>query len=98
MRKIKRSIAILAVVVFLGTLQPKPARALSAVEEGFLIAGAALAAYVVFIIVGTAITNRNRACFPDDANTPLEPDSAQSDVHFGQHCTQGDGGLTVVCW
>ncbi len=98
MRKIKRLIAVLAVVVFLGTLQPKPARALSSIEEGFLIAGVALAAYVVAIIIGTTITTRNRACFPDDANTPLEPDSAQSGVHFGQHCTQGDGGLTVVCW
>ena len=100
MRKMKRLAVIFAVVgLLMGSVHPKPARANT--QEDFIIAGAALTAYVVVIVLATAAVYRNRPCFPPtNANSDIDIDKMPSEhsVHFGNHCGQTSPNATLVCW
>jgi hypothetical protein len=97
----KRVAVILAVVGLLvaGALRPRPARA--STEEDLIIAGAALTAYVVVIVLATAMVNRNRPCFPPtntDSDIAIDKIGSEHGVHFGNHCTQTSPSATLICW
>jgi hypothetical protein len=100
MRKMKRVAVILAVVgLLVGSVHPKPTRA--STEEDFIIAGAVLTAYVVVIVLATAVVYRNRPCFPPtntDSDIDIDKMPLEHGVHFGNRCAQTSPNATLVCW
>ena len=91
-----KKIVVIVVVVSLlviGTLAPAPARADTA--QALTLAGIAIAAYVVAVVIATAIVYRKPFM---DGPPALDRDADKRDLHFATHCRQQMGNVTVACW
>ena len=96
--KARRSIAILALIGLLTLDIAKPRAALAGAAEDIALAGLALAAYVVVVIIGTHIAF-DKDLAPANAEDPaMRYDNADGSVRFGNDCQQKANGVTVACW
>src|SRR5262245_20963644 len=97
---LKRFVAILAILLTLsiGTLSPRPAKAV----DTAVIVISSIAAYVVFVFVGAYIVyGRNPSpleLMPGPVGADHPEDGRPDGVRFGYGCRQADGNLTLACW
>jgi ABC-type nickel/cobalt efflux system permease component RcnA len=99
---LKRTAAIIALVAVLATgiLMPEPAHA----DNTALIVVASVVAYVVVVVTAAWLiyrapsTTDTAPLLPTTHDAPLAQDRSPEAVHFGRHCAQDTGGLTLACW
>lgn len=97
MVQVKRAIAIVAVILMLGMVTPRPAGATSATDIVIIAAGA-IVAYVLVVMAATLMTRQVKTEFtmsPEDVEPQLQD---QGDVRFVQHCRQTGPNVTIACW
>lgn len=96
---LKRFVAIFAILTTLsiGTVSPKPARAI----DTAVIVISSIAAYAAFVFIGAYIVygrTPNPTLMPAPTDLDDPQDARDGGVRPGYRCRQADGNLTLVCW
>jgi|SRR5579862_37170 len=96
---VRRTIAILAVLVLLavGTVTPSTARADT--TDDFIYAGIAAGVYVGLVVLFTAViygSPSELALSPADLD--VRRDGPQPMVRVAPHCRQSSTSVTLFCW
>jgi hypothetical protein len=95
---VRRVVVVLTILALLavGAVKPKPARADA--QQIAIIAGVAVAAWFVIVVIGAAVVY-HKGPF---ALAPIDPETAyappQNGVRPGTRCSQRSGNVTLACW
>ena len=96
---LRRALAVIAIVSFLGAGAVTPRR-VHAIDTAVLVISS-IAAYAAFVALGAYLMFRNTPNPPFLASeTAPDDDTAADGTHVlpGYRCPQQDGNVTVVCW
>ncbi len=96
LQRVRRTVALTVVftTLWMGIVQPRPARAADTVVLVF----GSIAAYTAFVVVGTLLTRRSTATSMELMDPPPRDDQQEPGVRFAPHCKQNSPNLKLVCW
>src|SRR5262249_49774707 len=96
-----RFVAIVLIVTMLsiGVAQPPAAHALDDTEPALVVAGAAIAAYFVIVLIATsAIFHKSPLSLAPMSELPIKPERQPGRLRMGERCSQLSDSPATVCW